>query len=1213
MQFRFERAVAGAVGRRQRFVEDRDGSIGITSPRFGLGQRNFQEAVEQQDVLLTQLIDGPTHGRESAAGGAARGGRPTFEKRPKRAVQLLTAIRKRQSGGEFPDIYVFRYDGSAPNPPLDDPNYDKIKREWEALSHFIAEWFRAPEGHFKAYFHRYAREDEFEAQLEELLRQWIADKVAGRRAARWPIEIKGSPFRGLDVFGAKHASVFFGRSRDVARAVERWGEAAERGSPFLLLLGPSGAGKSSFARAGLIPRLTTPGVIGKVDGWRVAVMRPGDGQAGPFAALAAALFTDEAHLPKDEEGRGSALPELANGDFKTPADLASALRHADAMSVKPVLNALARVGETMRWAERFGRDPRCDIVLLVDQLDELFDRAIEPAERDAFLSLLSAFVATGRIWAAVTLRDAFYAQVLASPVLSAIKERGASIDVASPGAAELAEIVRAPAEAAGLVYEKHAAGETLDALILREAVEPDMLPLVQLALTRLFEARENVDGRVVLSTKAYESLGGLKGVVDEAGEKALGALGESERARLPALLRRLAVPAHGGDGAALLAIRSVPLVVAAPDLASRRLIDALVKERLLTTAFVEEKTQIVRLVHQRVLQDWARARALAADSADFYRVRADIEDGLRRWEAGRRHGELLLPRGLPLAEAESLVAKYADELPAGARAYVRVSRARANRSQMIAWSAAALFALVAAGAGVAAKFALDQRALAQAAQAAADHDLQAAKGAVDGLVFNIAQGLRNVAGMRLETIRKILETSEATIDQLAQSAPNDRGLARSRAAMFANFGVTYLAAGDVRNAASAANKSLDIARKLAAADPGNAEAQRDVSVNLDKLGDVKLRGGDGPGALAAYQESLDIARKLAAADSGNAEAQRDVSVSLNKLGEVKLRAGDGPGALTAYQESLDIRRKLAAADPSHAEAQRDVSLSFIRLGDMKLRAGDGPGALAAYQESLDIARKLAAADPGHAQARRDVSVSLDRVGDVKLRAGDGPGALAAYQESLDIRRKLAAADPGHAEAQRDVSVSLDKLGEVKLRAGDGAGALAAYQESLDIARKLAAADPGNASAQRDVSVSLDKLGDVKFRTGDGAGALASYQESLDIARKLAAADPGNAEAQRDVSVSLVKIGDVKLRAGDGAGALAAYQESLDIRRKLAAADPGNAEAQRDVSVSLDRLGDVKLRTGDGAGALAAYQESLDIARKLAAANPVTRRRSATCR
>jgi hypothetical protein len=54
------------------------------------------------------------------------------------------------------------------------------------------------------------------------------------------------------------------------------------------------------------------------------------------------LILNEADLPKDEEGRGPALPELAEGDFKTRAELAAALRHADATSVKPILNALGR-------------------------------------------------------------------------------------------------------------------------------------------------------------------------------------------------------------------------------------------------------------------------------------------------------------------------------------------------------------------------------------------------------------------------------------------------------------------------------------------------------------------------------------------------------------------------------------------------------------------------------------------------------------------------------------------------------------------------------------------------------------------------------------------------------------------------------------------------------------------------------------------------------
>jgi tetratricopeptide (TPR) repeat protein len=1107
------------------------------------------------------------------------------------AYEILTAVERRKAGAELPDVFVFRYDGGAPRPELGQRDYDETVRQWEALRGFFARWFVTPQGQFQAAFNSYGSEDHFERQLETLLRKWLSEKAAGGRVVSWPA-IKGSPFRGLSVFGAKHAPVFFGRAGDVRRAVDLWRDVATNGAPFLLIVGASGAGKSSLARAGLLPRLTTPGVAAEVDLWRVVVMRPGDSPDGPFAALAAALLQREADLPAEEEGRGPALPEIAEGDCKTPAELAAVLAHADAGAARPIVNALDRIAVRAKDAERYGRDVRCDLALLIDQLDELFAPSLAPDVRTRFADLMAALVGSGRVWLVATLRADLYAPMLETPALKALKDKGASYDLAPPGAAELAEIVRAPAAAAALTFETNpTSGERLDERLLREADRPDMLPLVQLALSRLWEARETEGANTLLSLAAFEKLGGVKGIVEEAGEAALAKLGETERERLPPLIRRLAEVSHGGA----LTARPAPLAEAAPDAPAKALVDALVAARLLTLAG-EGGGALVRLAHQRVLTDWTRVAKIVADSADFYRVRDEVEDQRRRWEAGKRRGELLLARGLPLAEARDMAARYGVELPPAMLAFIAASGRRAGRAQAIAWAAAAAFALVAIGAGVAAKAAFDQKQI-------ADRNFAAAKTTVDGLIFNIAQGLQNVAGMRVETIRTILETTRRTVDQLLASAPNDPRLLRSQSVMLQNFATTYWSAGDLKDAISAAAESLDIARKLAAQDPGNALTQRDVSVSLVTLGEVKLRAGDQAGALAAYQESLDIARKLTAQDQGNAQAPRILSLSLNKIGSVKLQAGDQAGALAAYQESLGIFRKLAAQDQGNVQAQRDVALSLERLGDVKLQAGDQPGALAADQESLDIARKLAAQDQGNAQAQSDVSESLRRLGSVKLQAGDQAGALAAYQESLDIARKLAAQDQGNALAQRDVALSLEGLGDVKLQAGDQKGALAAYQESLDIDRKLAAQDQGNAQAQRDVSVSLSKLGDVKLWAGDQAGALAAYQESLDILRKLAAQDQGNAQAQRDVSVSLEGLGDVKLQAGDQPGALAAYQEDLDITRKLAAQDPGNAQAQRDLSVSLSNLGVVKRQAGNQAGTLAAFQESVDIARKLVAQDP----------
>jgi hypothetical protein len=95
------------------------------------------------------------------------------------------------------------------------------------------------------------------------------------------------------------------------------------------------------------------------------------------------------------------------------------------------------------------------------------------------------------------------------------------------------------------------------------------------------------------------------------------------------------------------------------------------------------------------------------------------------------------------------------------------------------------------------------------------------------------------------------------------------------------------------------------------------QRQRDLSVSHNKLGDVARAAGDLAAARAAYQASLDIAVRLAAADPANTTWQRDLSVSHNKLGDAAVAAGDLAAARAAYQASLDIAVRLAAADPAN--------------------------------------------------------------------------------------------------------------------------------------------------------------------------------------------------------------------------------------------------------------------------------------------------------
>jgi tetratricopeptide (TPR) repeat protein len=1027
------------------------------------------------------------------------------------AYEVLTAIEQSRLKGR-PSVYLFRKTAPAVLPVEDEKSRALVNQQLDRLKAFWQRFIKTSEGHFKAGYQEFTTPDQFEAQLEALLRGWLEERVLKGRPVVWSIATKGSPFRGLAAFGAKHAPVFFGRGADITRAVDVFKDAAERGTPFLLLIGSSGSGKSSLARAGLSPRLTTPGVVGAVDRWRVAVMRPGERKGQPVLALAQSLFVDAKDIPADEEGRPEALPELALSSHKTPQALATALAAGDAASVTWALDKIAT--ET-RAKEGYDRPVRADLLLIVDQFDELFGADVGEAERLSFARALAALAATGHVWVVATLRTDLYERLQQTTALLELKQKGAAYDLAPPGAAELAEIVRRPAEAAGLGFERDKeSGRMLDEQLLADADRPDMLPLLQFALQELFDRREAKDEETFLTFAAYQEIGGLDGAIDKRAEMAVTSLSDAERAALPRLLRQLAVHARGKDGAPTLTIRPAPFAEAAPDEASMRLVKALIDARILLSS--GEGNSSVRLAHERVLKSWKRAFDIVRNDTDFYRMREDVEEQLARWRAAGKSEDLLIPPGLPLEEARKLLRGYGSELKPDMLAYVEASiaaedkrvRARRLRYRLTAVAAAA-FACLAVFAGWQWHVAEEQKKVAL-------RNFSAAKSAIDGLnglIYNVAQGLQNVVGMRVDAVKSTLGAVSATIDALDKSAPDDAELKLSRARMLANFVDAYLAAGAVKDAETAAHNGLAAARMAADKDPGNLEAGKALVVSLYKLGDVRMKAGEIAGALQSYQESLDHAAKLAAQDQSPA-VRRLLWVSTEKVGDARLAEKDFNGALTAFQDGLSLTQTRAGVEPDNPEARRDLSVSLAKVGAAQKARGQFSEALKNYEGSLAIRRELAARHGGNTLARRDLALALNDIGDTKLAANDAEGAFGALRESADIFRSIAREDASDARAQRDVAVAFNSLGDLSLQKGDTEEGRAAYSESVAALKPLVAIDESNIPAKVELAGSLIKLAGVS----DDAEAL--YKQALEILQPLAVT--GKLNEQQKGWIDMVK-------------------------------------------------------------------------------------------
>ena len=112
---------------------------------------------------------------------------------------------------------------------------------------------------------------------------------------------------------------------------------------------------------------------------------------------------------------------------------------------------------------------------------------------------------------------------------------------------------------------------------------------------------------------------------------------------------------------------------------------------------------------------------------------------------------------------------------------------------------------------------------------------------------------------------------------------------------------------------------MRVSRDLHAATPRRAYDARDVSISNEQLADFYLgrgQAGDAERSLTHFEESLRISQQLYEANPNSAQAARDVSVSLSKLGDFYLGRGDAERALTHFAESLRISHQLYQANPN---------------------------------------------------------------------------------------------------------------------------------------------------------------------------------------------------------------------------------------------------------------------------------------------------------
>ena len=465
-----------------------------------------------------------------------------------------------------------------------------------------------------------------------------ADDLAFRRAlgsagirsdGGVPGAIVANPYKGLRAFEEGDAEDFFGREELVEQLLERLGQ-----TRFLAVVGPSGSGKSSVVRAGLIPALRR-GALPASDGWRITDMYPG---------------------PKPIDGLEAALLRASPSD--TPGGLMDQLERDEHGLHRAVLRLLP--------------SDRSEIVLLIDQFEEVFTLVEDEDARTHFLGSLDAAVNDphSRLRVVITLRADFYDRpLLYRGFAELFRSRVEAVIPLSPD--ELERAISGPAKRVDVSLEPSLVGAMLGDV----AEEPGALPLMEYALTELFDRR---DGRT-LTLDAYRAIGGVSGALGRHAEELYVDLDDAGKDATRQLFLRLVALGEGAEDTRRRVPRAEVSSLEVDQQAMARAIDAFGASRLVSfDRDAGTGAPTIELAHEAILTAWPRLHRWIDGAREELRTERRLAAASRDWiEADRDPSFLLSGARLEQAEAwqaESGLAPTPDE-----REYVHASVADRER------------------------------------------------------------------------------------------------------------------------------------------------------------------------------------------------------------------------------------------------------------------------------------------------------------------------------------------------------------------------------------------------------------------------------------------------------------------------------------------------------------------------------------------------------
>lgn len=720
----------------------------------------------------------------------------------------------------------------------------------------------------------------------------------------------GSPYLGLQAFSASHAAVFFGRSAAIERLQHCVHKQVAAGRAQVLILGASGSGKTSLVQAGLLPALARAGNGDSVQAISSTSIDLGDlGEQDLLSALGGTMLDWE--IAGQPIFPGSSASSIGLNLQHTPAALDAEMRRA------------------------LAAHPHARLALFIDRLEAIFTTPhIDDAQRTLLLQALDHLARGPYAVVILACRNDFYPQITDQPLLMAGKEQGAHFDLRPPSQAEIAQIIRLPAQAAQLTFGSGPVSHArLDDLLCDGAAHsPDALPLLQYTLQELYRQRSD-SGE--LSVAAFQQLGGLDGAIGRRAEEVIAGLGEAERASLPAILALLVTVA--ADEEAITSHRA-PWSALGSD-AERRLVQALVEQRLFVSQLMGEQPGF-GVAHEALLRRWPRVTDWIATHRQALRLRSRLLTQAQRWQRESRSGDLLLPRGKQLGEAQELLDNRSVPLTDEVRALIHASQRRSRRAGHLRNGALASLFLLGILAGLLGLRASKAEGIAQQRRAESEE-------LMSYMVGDFADKLRPLG--RLDLLDGV--SNKALQYLRADPAGNLSTTARlQHAKALQVIAEVARARGDPKSANEALATADALLQASLVTEPRNAELLKNLGAVAFWRGQIQLDKGQFEQTEVFFKQYRDYSERMSTLDPNDVDAWVELSYARNSLGSLAFKRGDEVGAVVEFQASIALKTQALLRRPDDRTLRANLADSLSWLARAKQSAGDLQGAVKLYEQ-----------------------------------------------------------------------------------------------------------------------------------------------------------------------------------------------------------------------------------------------------------------------